>query len=81
MADVAGVPSVGDGAVGSTAGILAVRDCGPRPAAREVLGGGASRAADVRTESARQLVTSAGDEAIAAPAAVQYLRDGRGPDQ
>jgi thioredoxin reductase len=35
----------------------------------------------VRTESARELVTSAGDGAIAAPAAVQYLRDGRGPDQ
>jgi thioredoxin reductase (NADPH) len=34
-------------------------------------------AGDVRAESARQLVTSAGDGATAALAAVQYLRDGR----
>jgi thioredoxin reductase (NADPH) len=36
-------------------------------------------AGDVRAESARQLVTSAGDGATAALAAVQYLRDGRWP--
>ena len=34
-------------------------------------------AGDVRAESARQLVTSAGDGATAALAAVGYLRDGR----
>ena len=81
MADVAGIPSVGGGAAGSTAGIFAVCDCGRARLPERFSAGGASRAADVRTESARQLVTSAGDEAIAAPAAVQYLRDGRGPDQ
>lgn len=36
-------------------------------------------AGDVRAESARQLVTSAGDGATAALAAVAYLRDGRWP--
>ena len=38
---------------------------------------GVLAAGDVRAESARQLVTSAGDGATAALAAVQYLRDGR----
>ena len=36
-------------------------------------------AGDVRAESARQLVTSAGDGATAALAAIEYLRDGRWP--
>lgn len=40
---------------------------------------GVLAAGDVRAESARQLVTSAGDGATAALAAVQYLRDGRWP--
>jgi thioredoxin reductase (NADPH) len=36
-------------------------------------------AGDVRAESARQLVTSAGDGATAALAAIEYLREGRWP--
>ncbi len=40
---------------------------------------GVLAAGDVRAESARQLVTSAGDGATAALAAIQYLRDGRWP--
>lgn len=38
-------------------------------------------AGDVRAESARQLVTSAGDGATAALAAVQFLRDGHWPSE
>jgi len=36
-------------------------------------------AGDVRAESARQLVTSAGDGATAALAAIEYLHEGRWP--
>ncbi|HXA96341.1 MAG TPA: thioredoxin-disulfide reductase, partial [Candidatus Dormibacteraeota bacterium] len=36
-------------------------------------------AGDVRAESARQLITAAGDGATAALAAIDYLRGGRWP--
>lgn len=75
MADVQDVLIVGGGAAGYTAGIFAARDrC--RALLLEKFSAGGS-AGDVRAESARQLVTSAGDGATAALAAVQYLREGR----
>jgi thioredoxin reductase len=67
---------VGGGAAGFTAGIYAARDrCRALLVERFSPGGQVLNCE--RHESARQLVSSAGDGATAALAAIRYLRTGR----
>ena len=89
MADRYDIVIVGGGTAGFTAGIYAARDrCRALLVERLAPGGqvlnsmrtpvpGVLAAGDLRRDSARQVVSSAGDGATAALAAVRYLRTGR----